>query len=367
MTTQDRILKSKLGLLKLVDELGNVSKACALMGYSRDSYYRIKDLYDKGGLLALQEKSRRKPNLKNRVGEAVENAIISLAYRHPFYGQSKASAELKKQGISVSSGGVRSVWQRYDLETFEKRMKALGTKMLQDGYHPDDWQVRALQRAQQKYKNGNPLETYFPGHVLLHSVQALHKHPVLKKLYQYTVVDLYTKLTFIQLCAALSSECAVQSLQQKMIPFFRKEGLNIHRMVATKEICFYGKTFRHQYKKFLKSEDIELRYVSNGNKYLKPIREIETLLQTDFYTENFRKKNYRHIEDLQKDLNLWVDKFNKNRPIYQRFNYGKTPLKTFKDSLPFTKYLKQGKSRTFPNGLHSFLELLKPMVIPSKL
>ena len=116
-----KIIKPKLGLLELAKQLGNVSKACSVMGYSRDSFYRYRELYEAGGEEALQDITRSKPNVKNRVPEYIEKAVVELATEYPAYGQVRASNELKKQGILLSAGGVRSIWQEFRSYNLAKR------------------------------------------------------------------------------------------------------------------------------------------------------------------------------------------------------------------------------------------------------
>ena len=142
--TDNPIIKHKAGLLNLAEELGNISKACKLMGMSRDTFYRYQKLVAQGGVEALIAKGRRTPNLKNRVDDVTEQAVIEYAIEFPAHGQRRASNELRKKGVFVSGGGVRSVWLRHDLESFKKRLKAL--KVANDGIILTESQVAALEK-----------------------------------------------------------------------------------------------------------------------------------------------------------------------------------------------------------------------------
>jgi hypothetical protein len=124
MTQERKIIGAKVGLLELARQLGNVGQACKMMGYSRDSFYRFKELYDAGGELALQELTRRQPILKNRTPPEVEAIIVELSLDRPAHGQIRIANELRKLGHSISPAGVREVWQRDDLETMKKRQRS---------------------------------------------------------------------------------------------------------------------------------------------------------------------------------------------------------------------------------------------------
>ena len=150
MNLEAKIIKPKLGLLELSRQLGSVTQACKVFGYSRDSFYRFKKLYEEGGELALRDIVRlNRPNTKNRVDPEIESRVVKIALDNPALGQQRVSNELRKEGLFISPGGVRSVWQRHDLETFQKRLKALEGSLSSKPWKKRKKKSRQLARLKQ--------------------------------------------------------------------------------------------------------------------------------------------------------------------------------------------------------------------------
>ena len=192
--TNNPIIKHKAGLLNLAQELQNVSKACKVMGVSRDTFYRYQELVAEGGVEAPVDKSRRSPNLKNRVDESIENAVKTYAVEFPAYGQHRTSNELRKQGIFVSGSGVRSIWLRHNLENFKKRLKALEAKVAEQGIILTDTQIAALEKKQQEDEACGEIETAHPGYLGSQDTFYVGQLKGVGRIYQQTYVDTYSKV-----------------------------------------------------------------------------------------------------------------------------------------------------------------------------
>ena len=163
--SKERIIKHKVGLLNLAEELGNVSKACQVMGLSRDTFYRYKAAVEEGGVEGLFEKDRRRANFKNRTDERTESAVVEYALEQPAHGQVRTSNELRKGGFFVSPSGVRSVWLRHDLAKFRDRLRALEAKVAAEGFVLTEAQVQALERKKHDDEMAGEIETAHPGYL----------------------------------------------------------------------------------------------------------------------------------------------------------------------------------------------------------
>lgn len=330
--TNNPVIKHKVGLLNLAEELGNITQACKVMGVSRDTFYRYQQATEEGGVEALLNQNRRVPNVKNRVDEAIELAVVDYAVEYPAHGQTRASNELRKQGIFVSPSGVRSVWLRHGLANFKGRLKALEEKVATQNIILTENQVQALERKKLDDEACGEIDTVHPGYLGSQDTFYVGNLKGVGRVYQQTFVDTYSKVAFAKLYTMKTAITAADTLNDKVLPFFQSHSLPMLRILTDRGTEYCGKIENHDYQMYLAINDIDHTKTKVKSPQTNGICERfhKTILQ-EFYQITFRKHLYMSLEELQKDLDEWLDYYNNERTHQGKICCGRTPIETLID------------------------------------
>ena len=326
------VIKHKTGLLNLAAELGNVSRACRIMGFSRDTFYRYQTARDAGGVEALFEVSRKKPNLKNRVEEATELAVLDFAIAFPAHGQVRASNELRKTGVFVSPSGVRSIWLRHDLASMKQRLNALEKKSAEEGIVLTEAQVQALERKKHDDEACGEIASHHPGYLGSQDTFYVGTIKGVGRIYQQTFVDTYSKWAAAKLYTTKTPITGADLLNDRVLPFFTSMEMGIIRMLTDRGTEYCGRLETHDYQLYLGINNIEHTKAKARHPQTNGICERfhKTILH-EFYQVAFRRKLYNSLEELQADLDVWMEHYNIERTHQGKKCCGRTPLQTLLD------------------------------------
>ena len=293
MTTEHKLIRNKLGLLELANYLKNVSEACRVMGYSRDTFYRVKNAYEEGGIEALKEKSRRVSNVKNRVPEDVERAVVELALEE----------------LVAKTGEVLT-----------------------------EAQLRAMEKAKDEKTAWGEIETEHVGYLGGQDTFYVGTLKGVGRIYQQTFIDTYGNVGFAKLYTSKHPINSADLLNDRVIPFFDKYGIPLLRILTDRGTEFCGKADTHEYQLFLALNDIDHTKTKAKNPQTNGICErFHKTILDEFYSIAFRKKIYLNLDELQQDLDEWMQKYNKRRTNQGKRCQGRTPMETFLDNLPLAK------------------------------
>lgn len=347
MTTNEKVARRKLSLLQLATELSNVSRACKVMGYSRQQFYEIRRNFQTYGAEGLLD---RLPGAKgphpNRVAAEIEQAVLDHALAHPCHGALRVEQELRLKGLQVSAGGIRGVWMRHDLLTKHQRLLRLEKATAERKVELSEEQIRLLERFSPEFRErhiGAPhtgalvaVDTFFVG--TLKGVG---------KVYLQTAIDCHSRFAWARLYPSKLPVTAVYLMNHDVLPTFEVAGAKIDVVLSDNGREFCGRPDQHPYELFLQLEAIEHRTTKVKRPQSNGIVERlhRTLLDEHFRVEG-RRTWFETIEEMQAVLDSYLDSYNHRRPHQGRGMKGRTPAQAFKQGLPKPQPTKGEKTPT---------------------
>ncbi|MDD5285977.1 MAG: IS481 family transposase [Desulfuromonadaceae bacterium] len=335
MTTAEKVSRRKLSLLDLAGELANVSKACKIMGYSRQQFYEIRRNYQTYGSAGLIDRlpGARGPH-PNRVDEAVELAILDHCLIKPSHGPLRIAQELALKGTQVSSGGVRGVWSRHNLLTKQERLLRLEKSVREQAFELSDEQIRLLERFSPEFRERH-IETKHTGDLVAVDTFFVGSLKGVGKIYLQSVIDCYSRYSWGRLYTNKLPLTAVHVLNEDVLPFFEEHNARISTVLSDNGREFCGRPDNHPYELFLQLEEIEHRTTKvrrpQSNGFVERLH--KTLLDEHFRIMG-RTKWYESIDEMQTDLDGYFKLYNYERPHQGRNMNGRTPYTVFIEGLP---------------------------------
>jgi transposase InsO family protein len=334
MTAMTQSIKRKMSLLQLADELGNVSKACKIMGYHRDTFYELRRAFQMGGVAALVEERRgpRNPH-PNRVSPEIEEKILAYCLERPTHGSQRVANELRLQGVTVSSSGVRGVWQRRSLETRYKRLMRLEQASREQTLVLTEQQIQLLERHSTDFRCRH-VESSRPGELLNQDTFYWGTLKGVGKVYVQVVIDVFCSLAFAKVYNSKMPITACDLLYERVLPFYEALGVPVGAVLTDNGREFCGKADSHPYELLTALEGIEHRTTKvrspRTNGFVERMN--RTLLDECFRVAG-RTTWYENAEQIQTDLERFIEYYNKERSHQGYRLQGRTPVQALKEAL----------------------------------
>ena len=256
--------------------------------------------------------------------------MVTLAKENPALGQQRVANELRKEGLVISPAGVRCVWIRHQLQTFPLRLKGLEKKVAEEGLVLTERQLAALQKKKERDQLHGEIETAHPGYLGAQDTFYVGTLKGVGRIYQQTFLDTYAKVACAKLYTMKTPLTAAELLNDQVLPFFEQHAMGLLRVLTDRGTEYCGRHDSHAYELYLAINNIDHTKTKAKHPQTNGICERfhKTVLQ-EFYQVTFRKKIYRTLAQLQKDLDAWLYHYNHERTHQGKMCCGRTPMQTF--------------------------------------
>lgn len=333
MSTQERLISAKVSLLQLAQELGNISKACKKAGIARSSFYEIKKAYEQFGREGLAPKPKRTPRMPNAFDEEKTAKVLDMTRRYPSYSYNRIAQQLQLSGVSVSGGGVRKVWDRQGLTRKLARFLWLEKETQEGRGIMTEQALKAIRRLKRLGEASDQhVEASKPGELLSQDLYWVGFIKGVGKIYMQTAVDCSNSYGFARLCLSKLPIESVALVHERILPFYDGLGISVGAILTDcgREYC--GKAGQHPFEVYLGAQGIEHRTTRPASPYTNGFAErFHRTLKDEFFSRVFRQKMYSTVEELQKDLDGFLEFYNNERVHTGYRCQGRTPRQTLDD------------------------------------
>jgi len=328
MTAEKKIAHHRLTLLQVAERIRNVSEACRRHGVSRSQFYEYKRAFQERGLDGLIDRLPIPKSFPNETPPEIREKIITVSLLHPAWGPLRLSDQLRLEGITVSPSTVRNLWLKEGMETKYKRLLRLEEEKNGQDVELTAEQIRLIEKANPSFRE-RKVESLYPGYLLSQDTFLVGTLKGIGRIYMQAVVDTYGSFAFGKLYTSKLPETAVDVLYDRVLPFYEAQGIIVEHVLTDNGREYCGRPMIHPYQIFLEFNDIEHR----RTKVARPrtngfVERFNRTVLDEFFRETFREKFYASVEELQADLDQWLEHYNYERPHRGYRNMGRRPIET---------------------------------------
>jgi transposase InsO family protein len=330
MTAEKKLAQKRLTLLQLAEKLRNVSEACRRQGVSRSQFYEYKRSFQELGLEGLIDRPPIPKSSANETPAEIRKKVIDLSLEHPAWGPMKISDHLRLEGVTVCPSTVRNIWIKENMETRYKRVLRLEEQKNGKDVELTEEQIKLLEKANPCFRE-RKVESLYPGYLLSQDTFMVGTLKGIGRIYLQAVVDTYGSYAFGKIYTSKLPETAVDILYDRVLPFYKSHGIKVEHILTDNGREYCGRAMIHPYQIYLEFNDIEHR----RTKVARPqtngfVERFNRTILDEFFRETFRKTFYASVDQLQKDLDKWLDYYNNERPHRGYRNMGRRPIETIK-------------------------------------
>ena len=331
MTAKKKIAQKRLTLLQLAEKLRNVSEACRHHGVSRSQFYEYKRAFQERGFEGLMDQPPIPKSFPNETPSEVKEKVVERSLEHPAWGPVHIGDHLRLEGVSVSPSTVRNIWLKEHMETRYKRLLRLEEKKNGQDVELTEEQIKLLEKANPCFRE-RKVESPYPGYLLCQDTFLVGTLKGIGRIYLQAVVDTFGSFAFGKLYTAKLPETAVDILYDRVLPFYEGHALRVERILTDNGREYCGRPMIHPYQIFIEFNDIQHRKTkvatprTNGF-----VERFNRTVLDEFFRETFRSKFYGSVEELQQDVDQWLQYYNYERPHRGYRNMGRRPIETIEE------------------------------------